>query len=97
MDDYHNPPFEAKFEKIAVLENVIEAQITGSILQEDGIPHRIRSFHDTAYDGLFQFQFGWGVIYAPAEFRDTILEVLSKIRENPDHSSDRFDDGSERG
>lgn len=92
MDDFHHPPFESKFEKIAILENVIEAQITASILQEEGIPHRIRSFHDTAYDGLFQFQFGWGVIYAPVEFREPIMDVLQKIRENPVDSSDRTDD-----
>ena len=31
-------------------------------MSEKNIPHRIRSFHDTAYDGLFQSQYGWGVI-----------------------------------
>lgn len=88
MDDYHRPPFGAEFEKIAVLENVIEAQLAASILEEECIPHRIQSFHDTAYDGLFQFQFGWGAIYAPPEFRETINELLRKIREHPDNPSD---------
>ena len=46
--------------KIAGLENIVEAQLMVSILEEKEIPHRIRSFHDTAYDGLFQFQKGWG-------------------------------------
>ena len=40
MDDYI---------KITVLENTIEAQLIDSILSEKNIPHRIRSFHDTAY------------------------------------------------
>lgn len=91
MDDYQRPPFESKFEKIAVLENVIEAQLAASILQDECIPHRIQSFHDTAYDGLFQFQLGWGVIYAPTEYRETIMEFLEKIREQPEDGPDRID------
>jgi len=97
MDDYRCPPYESKFEKIAVLENVIEAQITASILQEECIPHRVRSFHDTAYDGLFQFQLGWGVIYAPPEFRGTILDLLQKVRENPANLPDRSEGDTESG
>ncbi len=52
----------------------------GSILDERNILHRIRSYHDTAYDGLFQLQKGWGEIRAPARFMDQILEVLREIR-----------------
>ena len=55
------------FVKIANIENFIEAQVLESVLKEREIPYRIRSFHDTAYDGLFQFQKGWGEIYAPTE------------------------------
>ena len=64
------------FIKIATISNVIQAQILESVLTEHSIPHRIRSFHDTAYDGLFQFQKGWGELYAPAEMRDEILEII---------------------
>lgn len=65
---------------VAVLENIIEAQLIESILNEQKIPHRIRSYHDTAYDGLFQFQKGWGQLYAPAGHKKEILEILSEIR-----------------
>ena len=71
MDDYI---------KIAALENTIEAQLIGSILSEKNIPHRIRSFHDTAYDGLFQFQKGWGELYAPLKLKDDILEIIEIVR-----------------
>ena len=75
------PPIpERQFEKVAVLENLIEAQVMASILQEEVIPHRIRSFHDTAYDGLFQFQLGWGAVYAPPMYRTAILDILERIR-----------------
>jgi hypothetical protein len=75
---------ESDFEKIAVLENIIEAQVMAAMLEDEGIPHRIRSFHDTAYDGLFQFQLGWGAIYAPGRHKSTILELLEKMRSDDD-------------
>jgi len=39
-----------------------EANIIQLILKEHGILVEIKSFHDTAYDGLFQAQYGWGFI-----------------------------------
>jgi hypothetical protein len=66
--------------KIATLENIMEAQQLESILAEKDIPYRLRSFHDTAYDGLFQFQKGWGELFAPAAFRDEIIEIVEDLR-----------------
>ena len=68
------------YEKIIVLENIVEAQLMESILKEKGMPHRVRSFHDTAYDGLFQLQKGWGEIYAPTELKEEILDILADVR-----------------
>jgi len=70
------------YEKIANIENLVEAQVLESVLKEREIPCRIRSFHDTAYDGLFQMQLGWGEIYAPAEHKQEILEILHEIEKN---------------
>ena len=68
------------FIKIAVLESMIEAQLVESILDTLNIPHRIQSFHDTAYDGLFQFQKGWGAVWAPLRHQKEILELLENLR-----------------
>ncbi len=46
-------------------ENATEADVIKKILEENGILARVESFHDTAYDGLFQLQRGWGVVYVP--------------------------------
>ena len=43
-------------------ENDAEANAIKSVLEEHGIHAEIKSFHDTAYDGLFQSQYGWGLI-----------------------------------
>jgi len=69
-----------EFIRIAILDNIIEAQLIESILKEQGIPNRIRSFHDTAYDGLFQFQKGWGELCAPVSFKQDITDILNDIR-----------------
>jgi hypothetical protein len=69
-----------RFIRIAVVDNAMEAQVLGSFLDQYEIPHRLRSYHDTAYDGLFQLQKGWGAIHAPAEFRQQILDVLADLR-----------------
>jgi hypothetical protein len=75
------PPYITNdFVKIASLESLVEAQVLESILTDQHIPYRIRSFHDTAYDGLFQLQKGWGDLYAPASYEAEITEILTGIR-----------------
>jgi len=76
MDENH----EQAFIEVSVLENIIEAQVIESILTEQNIPHRIRSYHDTAYDGLFQVQKGWGQLLAPHTYKQEILDILNDIR-----------------
>ena len=66
--------------KITVLENLIDAQLIDSILNQKNMPHRIRSFHDTAYDGLFQMQRGWGELFAPLSSKKEILEIVDIVR-----------------
>lgn len=48
-------------------ENEAEANVIQSVLAEHGIVAEIKSFHDTAYDGLFQSQYGWGLVLVPEE------------------------------
>ena len=66
--------------KIAVLENAIEAQLLSSVLTQYEVPHRLRSYHDTAYDGLFQLQKGWGEIYGPNDVKQQVLDALAELR-----------------
>jgi hypothetical protein len=71
MDDYI---------KVVVLENEDEARLMESILSERGIPHLMRSYYDTAFDGLYQTQKGWGYVSAPASYKEEIIEIISDIR-----------------
>ncbi|MFC1814338.1 hypothetical protein ACFL0M_00030 [Thermodesulfobacteriota bacterium] len=78
-----NAKDQQMFAKIVVLENTIEAQLIDSVLNDQHIPHIIRSYHDTAYDGLFQVQKGWGEVCAPSSFKNVILEIIENIRSAP--------------
>ena len=66
-------------EKILVLENQIEAKLMEEILTDKDIPFIIRSYHDSAYDGLWQMQSGWGHIEAPPKYKEEILEVYKIV------------------
>jgi hypothetical protein len=61
--------------KILVFNNEFEATLLDGLLNENGIPHIIRSYHDSAYDGLWQTRSMWGHIEAPVEHREAILEL----------------------
>lgn len=68
-----------QFKKILILENELEAQLLDSILNERDIPHRLRSYHDSAYDGLYQAQKGWGVVMAPLTFKEEITSIYQDL------------------
>ncbi|MFW6114910.1 MAG: hypothetical protein ACOC6E_01285 [Thermodesulfobacteriota bacterium] len=67
--------------KVATLENEIEARLLDSVLNERNVPHRITSYYDTAYDGLYQTQKGWGHISAPSTYIEEIREVIASVRQ----------------
>jgi adenylate kinase len=67
-------------ERIVDLENEAEAQVFGSMLAEEGIPFFVRSNHDTAYDGVYQLELGWGYLVAPVEYRDRIKSLYEAFR-----------------
>jgi hypothetical protein len=71
MDDYT---------KVILLDNEFEAQLVDSVLTERDVPHLLRSYHDTAFDGLFQVQKGWGHVSAPLAYHKEILEIVDDIR-----------------
>lgn len=69
-----------EYKKVLDLENEDEARLLESILEERSVPHLIRSYHDTAFDGLYQSQKGWGTVYAPESCHEEIREIVSDLR-----------------
>jgi hypothetical protein len=71
-----------RVEKVAVLHNEVEAQLVDRLLADQGIPHLLRSYHDSAYDGLFQGA-GWGHVEAPLNFHEHVKRMIEEIRRQP--------------
>ena len=73
--------------RIHTVENRFEADLLMQALGEEHIPAMLRRFEETAYDGLFVTQMGWGAILVPgdyeAEARSLIESVLENISESP--------------
>jgi hypothetical protein len=69
------------FKKITVAENRFEADLISQTLQEEGIPCMIRSYHDTAYDGIFIPQKGWGGVMVPEELAEKALAIIAELRQ----------------
>jgi hypothetical protein len=65
--------------KILVLNNEFEAKLLDEILIEKEIPHLIRSYHDSAYDGLWQTRSCWGHLEASEENKEEILHIYNEM------------------
>lgn len=65
--------------KIITLENEFQAQRIREILDSEGVPHIIRSFRGSAFDGLYQETKGWGAVVADEEYEEKILELFKRM------------------
>jgi hypothetical protein len=78
--------------KAGIIENRFEGDRIRQALEEAQIPYLIKSFLDTAYDGLYIPQKGWGAVMVPEELREKaekiILEVKTSFREEGRDESD---------
>ncbi|MDD4869516.1 MAG: hypothetical protein PHR77_03055 [Kiritimatiellae bacterium] len=76
-------------EKIAVLENEVQARVLESLLKDRGIPFIFKSYHDLALDGLYQVSKGWGHIEAPVDFKEEILEIIQSMNKEAAEDNSR--------
>ncbi|OGP54817.1 MAG: hypothetical protein A2Y65_12115 [Deltaproteobacteria bacterium RBG_13_52_11] len=69
------------FKKITVAENKFEADLIAQTLQQEGIPCLIRSYHDTAYDGIFIPQKGWAAVMVPEALEEKASAIITELRQ----------------
>lgn len=73
------------------LSNIAEAETLKALLEENGIDCMVHSFYDSAYDGLWQAQKGWGVLKVlakdTAKAEDLIDAFLEAKEQVPDEMS----------
>ncbi|HKI80307.1 MAG TPA: DUF2007 domain-containing protein [Pseudodesulfovibrio sp.] len=65
-------------QKLLIPENELEALALQKLLAEHGIPARLHSFHDSAFDGIFQNQKGWGVLMVPESDLARAKEIVAE-------------------
>jgi hypothetical protein len=77
--------------RIHTVENRFEADLLMQAIREEHIPAMLRRFEETAYDGLFVNQMGWGAILVPGDYeveaRSLIENVLESISKSPPDAS----------
>jgi hypothetical protein len=66
--------------KAGIIENRFEGDRVSHALQEADIPFLIKSFLDTAYDGLYLPQKGWGAVMVPEKFREEAERMISEVK-----------------
>jgi hypothetical protein len=82
-----------RWTKAGIVDTRFEGDRVAQALKEAEIPHMIKSFHDTAYDGLYVFQKGWGAVMVPQEFREQTETVIADIKKTfKEEAGDEFDE-----
>ena len=71
------------WKKLITLDNRFQADLLTDALEKEGIPFLLREYQETAYDGLFIGQKGWGTVMvdeAGLEVARTIADDLFEKR-----------------
>jgi hypothetical protein len=68
--------------KAGIVENRFEGDRISQSLREAEIPFLIKSFLDTAYDGLYVPQKGWGMVLVPEALVKDAERIISEIKES---------------
>jgi hypothetical protein len=64
---------------IYTLKNQIEAQVIEEALREAGVRFVIRTYEDTAYNGIFVPQKGYGQVFVEEEDRQRAEEIIAAL------------------
>lgn len=73
---------EKSYVTVYTLSNRFEADIVSHALEQENIPFWIRSFEDTAYDGLFVVQKGWGHVLVPRQYYHSAIRIIYALLKN---------------
>jgi hypothetical protein len=69
---------EEKFVRLKVVGSLFEGQRMQALLQAAEIPTMLNSYGDTAMDGLYQTQKGWGEIRVPESKKAEAEKILEE-------------------
>jgi hypothetical protein len=67
--------------KAGTIDTRFEGDRISQALNEAEIPFFIKSFHDTAYDGLYLLQKGWAAVLVPEEFKEQAQGIVADVKQ----------------
>lgn len=67
--------------KVLVFNHEIEAEWMAEILDEEGIPYHIQSYHQAGLNGIFQLEYGWGHLEVDPEHKEWVLKAYKELKE----------------
>ena len=68
--------------RVHTVENRFEADLLVQALRQENIPVLLRRFEETAYDGLFVTQMGWGALLVPGDYEEEAASVVNRVLES---------------
>ena len=72
---------KVEFVPIKVAESAFEADRFRSALEQEGFKVMVRTFEDTAYDGIYVAQKGWGYVEVPRDDRKRAERIVKELEE----------------
>ena len=66
--------------KAGIVENRFEGDRISQSLQAAEIPFMVKSFLDTAYNGLYVPQKGWGMVLVPEDFIEEAERIIAEVK-----------------
>jgi len=70
-----------KYEKLTRVQNRFEADLMMEALARHGVDCYLKTFEDTAYDGLFVAQEGWGNIWVADHDLPLARDILQSFHQ----------------
>jgi len=68
------------FVKVETAENQFEADLIKNALEKEQVPVMVRNFHDTAYNGIYIPQKGWGLVMVPEAHTEKAREIIAALK-----------------
>ena len=65
--------------RLRILDNRFQADVWRQALESEGIEHLVRTYEDTAYDGLFVTQKGYGALYVEEDQLAQAKEIDARL------------------
>ncbi len=82
-------------ENVIPIATQLEAKFLEEVLQDKDIPHVFISYHDSAFNGLYQMQHGWGHVEVPKEYVELVKALYEELRRSsPQQEQEELDDSS---